>query len=77
MREPIWLIDLRLTVWRHPRLYAKHLWNELAWTLAWWIPARVSLYAFVRVHSMLDYCPESYGAAYAAFVAKHQLKDFV
>jgi len=44
---------------------------KICWWLAWAIPARVALYAFVRVHATLREAPESdgeYSRAYKRWV---------
>ena len=38
--------------------------DRLAWWLAWHIPRRVALYAFVRVYAVLGTCGNDYSDAY-------------
>lgn len=56
----------------------KKLKYKLAWWLAYAIPARAALYAFVRVHSLSGDGPTAegeYSKAYKLWVSKNDIKE--
>lgn len=56
---------------RHPIILARYLYREkFLWWVAWKLPKRVALFAFVRVYAVLGYCGPDYDAAYKAFEAR-------
>lgn len=54
----------------------KHLWIKFCWWLAFKLPPRIALCAFIRVHGISDEPPCSCGYIknYDLWVKKHDLK---
>ena len=51
---------------RYRVAHARYLLTDrLPWALAWFLPRKVALYAFVRVYSTLGTCGDDYTQAYA------------
>lgn len=49
------------------RLFYRESVEKIRWKIAYLIPRKIAILVFVRVHSVLDYCPESYTEAYRLF----------
>jgi hypothetical protein len=58
MRVPHWW---RIAAWLRQRP------ERLAWWVAWQLPRRVALFAFVRVYAVLGECGPDYARVYDAW----------
>ena len=54
--------------WFRIRLWCRTRPEKIAWWLAWKLPRRVALYAFVRVYGVLGECGPDYEPVYTRFV---------
>lgn len=53
--------------WWRTRLWVRGLPDRFAWQVAWWLPKKVALYAFVRVYGKWGECGPEYDAVYKAW----------
>lgn len=54
----------------------RHFWHErLPFKVAWWLPQKVALFAFIRVYGVLGECTDDYIRVYDAWTAKSHPPD--
>lgn len=59
-----WDLGYRWWLLKH---WSKRLPERLCWHLAWWLPRRIALFAFVRVYSAWGGCGPDYEPVYKSW----------